>query len=527
MNDAIDNIGAGGGGEVAFSDASPAAAPIDTGSVGFDSPAAAPAEPAAEAPASTPDGGDEAAKPQHPHKELLDEIDNLGATPAEEPQKSTTQESEALSEDESDAETPPTTSADDTQSEDEGTEPSGEEAAATDEAASDGDEDIPDADWNKMPAEVEAEMQKNIPKNQWKEYRKNFRQAAMARSFMNPNCPPSVVVDNLMKKSAMRYGAVESEILKRNIEADPVAFLGKVFEATQDDTGNSEPYQRLLDSVVTTNLDYVQEMLKSQGLEVVKAGEAGTSAERNGTGGDLSSISDDEIDGILESAAFYQLAETFPEEAEKLESLLGATKEMRAKAAEAEANAAGDKEDQNPDAAAAEAQNVTYVNDFSSVYEPAITAPITTKLEKEFGLEVSAEEREKSPMMAFLKDAKKALVLSGGLEGGDFDNDLYEWGQSRPAFKDAAKSMVEFTRAGEKENAAAAAKELLPFAETFLTEQRMKSPHVKMIDEIIQIVAKHQKSGLEQREDQVPDGHAKAMSVGGPGKSFMDEIDAM
>lgn len=495
-------------------------------------PAADTPAPDATIPAETPPAeGDKPGGeiPVNPHEALLNEIDNLGTETAEKTPAGESQSTDALSKTEAGDATDDKTAAGDTQSEEDQAAATGDEAA-TDETATDqpAEEEIPDADWKKVPPDVEAHMKKTIPQTEWGQFRKAYRDGATLRSFMNPNCPPNVFVDNLAAKSGMRYSQVESEILKRNIEADPVAFLHKAFEATQDESGHSEPYKRLIDSTIATNPDYVQHVLASQGFKVTKAGDADTPAETNGHA-DLTNYTDEEIDGIKDSAAFQQFTETFPEDAEKISSVLDATKELKAKqsAEPTDADKAADAERVKTEQTAAEAQLAKYNGDFSSVYEASVTNHVNTKLDKEFGLAVSPEEKEKNPDMALLKEAKRKLILSGGLNGsGDFDNDLYNWGQDRPAFKAAAKAMVEYTRAGEKDNAAAAAKDLAPFAEMFLAE-RMKLPEVAQIDKLIQMLAKQQKAGLDVREEQAPNSPLSQTTAGGAAKSFHDEIDMM
>ena len=131
------------------------------------------------------------------------------------------------------------------------------EAAVEDEDLDDGDdeptaEEPPDhANWRKPSPEDEEYIQKNVPKKDHKVVRKAFRDAKTLRAFMNPECEPGVIVDNLRQKSAMRFGQLETEILKRNAESeDPTTFLAKIFEATKDEQGHSEPYQRLLDASI-------------------------------------------------------------------------------------------------------------------------------------------------------------------------------------------------------------------------------------------------------------------------------------
>jgi hypothetical protein len=150
---------------------------------------------------------------------------------------------------------------------------------------------------------------------------------------------------------------------------------------------------------------------------------------------------------------------------------------------------------------------------------------VNNLLDKTYGLAVSPEETEKSPMMAFLKNAKRQLILSGGINGsGDFDNDLYEWGKSRPAFKQAADAMVKYTQAGEKANALAAAKEMKPFVDLFMTERLKAVPGLEFVDQIIQLVAREQKAKLDVPNDTVPDSQISRTAAAGGG-DFLADID--
>lgn len=360
-------------------------------------------------------------------------------------------------------------------------------------------EEPPDhANWRKPSPEDEEYIQKNVPKKDHKVVRKAFRDAKTLRAFMNPECEPGVIVENLQKKSAMRYGQLESEILKRNAEGqDPTTFLAKIFEATKDEQGHSEAYQRLLDASINTNPEYVMQAMKRAGYELT-SGQSGKTAVE---------LTDADIDGFRESTAFTQLNEILPDDAAKLSEILDSAKVDKAEVArlaqELEtAKTAGDETPEQKQAR--EQQAATYqtnITNFESVYSTNVTTHVNTLLDKTYGLETSADETAKSPMMSRLKAAKRAIIMNGGIDGkGDFDNELYKWGENRPAFKQAAKAMVEYTAAGELDNAKRAAREMQPFVDLFLAE-RAQSDDVKFIDEMIQLYAAQQKAGLNQHVD--------------------------
>lgn len=510
------DAGTGGGGEAppaapVISDAAPAVASTDA------------------SPAPGADVTAEPAAPAAPEKDaFLDELDTLGG-PAETTTKPDATAAAGTEADKAGAD----------EKADEGKGDAAAEAAKAAEAETVDDDDddageapvVPDplTDWKKIDDETEQYIQKHIPKADWKVTRKAFRDANMAKSFMNPACPAHVFVENLANKSSMRFGEIESAILKKNAEADPVALLTKVFEATKDETGNSPAYQRLLDSTITTNPEYVQQQMKRAGYDLVKTGDGANQT-------DISNLSDAEIDAFKESTAYKQLLEVLPEDAKKLDTLLDSAKAAKVKAGELEAELAKKSEEttESPEdkqaREATEAQERASVENFSKLYENEVTSFVSTSLDKTYGLEISADEKEKSPMMAKLKSAKRAIIMAGGIDGsGDFDNDLYEWGKSRPAFKQAAEAMVKFTKAGETENARAAAKEVKAFAEMFLTE-RMAHEDVSFIDELIQMYATQQKAALEQKtDDDTPNSPLtrSATPAAGGKDPLLNEIDNM
>jgi hypothetical protein len=406
------------------------------------------------------------------------------------------------------------------------TEEKAEEASEPDEPDDIEEEEQPPPDiddWKKLDPEEEEYINKYVPQDRRNTVRKAYREAKMARSFINPQVPADLFVENLQKKSNMRFNEVESAILRKNAQSDPIGLLGKVFESTKDEAGNSEPYKRLLDGVIATNPEYAVDVLKRAGYDLAPAAGAANVQQEI--------ISDAEIDAFTAGDAFGQLKEVLPEDATKLEAILASAKQARARVKELESKQQDDKPETDEKAAAEEAirlqaQQRTYEESFQTVYEAEVTTPVNSLLDKDYGLAVTAEEKERSPLMAKLKAAKRQVILSGGLEGGDFDNDLYQWGQTRPAFKKAAEALVKYTQAGEKENARAAARELRPFVDMFLKE-RVKSDDVKFIDEIIQIVAAKQKADLDKPQDTVPDTPLVRTATATGGDKFLDELDAM
>lgn len=503
----IDTIGA-----APVADAAPA---VDTLAVS-EQPAADAAGTADSTPASSPDQGE--AQSEAPLADtFLDEIDSMGSTESASEPDSKSGDPSLVQNKAADVAPDKTSDTGTSQTKGKTETPDAAPEANAEEGEAETAENT-DEDWSKINPETEAYIKKLPSQGERIRARAAERASNMQRSYLNPACPAGQFVDNLAKKSGMRFTEVESEIFKRNIEKDPIGMLTKAFEATADPDGNSESYQRFLDTMVDTNTDYVTQLLQKRGYSIGTGGDEGMSAKPSNL-----DLSDKDVDEFTDSAAFYQLEETWPEEAAKLRTILDAAKVARSTTEQTDPTKQAPAQPTPEQIAARQ----TLVNNFTEVYESNITNHVNSVLDKDYGLAVSAEEKEKNPMMAFLKSAKRKLIELGGLDGsGDFDNDLYQWGQSRPAYKTAAQSLVAFSEAGEKDNAATAAKQIQEFAGLFLNE-RLGGPEVKLMDELIQIVAKHQKASLDTKRDTIPDtGLSRSQAAGGK-DSFLDDIDNM
>lgn len=527
MNDLNNNFDTVGAPDAVVVDTpTPSAEPIPT-----PAPDPVPPSDSANEPTPQPAADDNAAQ-----EKLLAEFDEIDAPSAE--QKSDTDASASSLSPDAAAQAKKPISGDAPQSQDE--KPEKPDGAQTSEG-----EDIPELkpdadatadDWEKNTPEEEKHIKDNLPKSEWKNAQKAFRNARMAQSFLNPNAPVSQWLENLEKKSAMRFGEVETAILKRHAEKDPVEFLGKIFEVTANAEGNSETYQRLLENVVTTNTDYVLDLLKQKGFEMATAGEKGSTAGAADSPLDTENLTDAEIDEFQSSAVFAEMQDAYPEKAESLKKILDGARSARAeldKTADERAKfEASQKTQQTEKQKAADLQKQQaqadqqkkQVETFNGVYEETVTTFVDTQLDTRLGLGVTPDEKEKNPMMAFLKEAKRTLIKSGGMNGsGDFDNDLYEWGKTRPAFMEASKAMIAYTKAGEVDNAKTSGTELRGFAEMFLNE-RVKLPEIALVDELIQIVARDQAARNDTRHETVPNSIASAAAAGGQ-KTILDEID--
>lgn len=400
-------------------------------------------------------------------------------------------------------------------------------------------------DWEAELEDDTEEYIKNLPsENERQRARLAEKGSRMQQSYLNPNCPMDVWLENVENKSPMRFNQMTDAVLaKRNAvslnlaESDPKQFLGEVYNRTKDGD-RSDTYQNLVDTFIDLDPEYAVHKLKEKGIELVKADSTDGSTDL--TGSDVENMSDTEIDELTQSDGFDTLKYTHPEDALKLEKILAETKQLRAskteseKEKETEAQTAERLKQEEIQAAEtqkaqeAETQKVQeIVQTFSNVYQSNVTNYVESKLDGDFGLLVTPQEKETDPTAAFLKEAKKALILSGGLDGsGDFDNDLKQWGDSRPAFRQAAQSMIEFSRAGEEKNANAAAERIKPFADAFVQE-RLKMPEIKMIDEIMQKVAYANQMQNRVRQDFVPDSVGSfAENKGQSEQEMFDNIKA-
>lgn len=422
------------------------------------------------------------------------------------------------------------------------------QTSAEPDAETDKETETPKEDWESDELAPDAEEYINkLPKNERQRARLAEKGSRMQQSFLNPACPPEQWISNAKNKSEFRFNQIAEAILEEKnavsietAKSDPVKFLGEIFEKTA--TGdNSETYQTLLDTMVKTNAEYVAEVLKSSGYALAKADEAGdaTNGSTDLTGEDVAKMSDAEIDELESSEAFERLLDVYPEEARALQNILKEARTLRA--AKTEAATAQETEAQikarteaeakaEADRAAAEAaqlnQQKQVIETFETVYGENVTSHINKRLDTELGLAVTDKEKESDPTFAFLKEAKKALILAGGLNGtGDFDNDLKAWGEKKPAFEQATKALVTYAQAGERRNAEAAAAQLKPFADAFFQE-RLKMPEIKMIDEIIQDVAFARQAKNRSRYDFVPDTVGANVLAGGE-RTLQEEFDAI
>lgn len=398
-----------------------------------------------------------------------------------------------------------------------------EENAEVEEVADPEKDDTQTADPEEISPEAKEYINKLSPTEQERAIAAE-KGAGLQKSFLNPNFPPEQWIANAKNKSQMRFDQISDAILAEKnavsldvAKTDPMKFLTEVFDKTAEGE-RSETYETLLDTIVGFDPDYTIEALKAKGYELAKAGEQQDSTDL--TGSDVAKMSDAEINELEQSEAFERLQDVFPDEAVALQKILDEAKELRA--AKAKEDKAAETAEQTAEREAAEAKKAeddkkladqqaeqvkAQIQTFETVYEANVTSHVAAKLDTDYGLAVTAAEKESDPTFAFLKEAKKRLILAGGLNGtGDFDNDLKEWGDARPGFTQATASMIAFSRAGEQSNAAAAAAQIKPFADAFLSE-RLQMPEVKMIDEIIKEVAYARSVKNRVRDDVVPDSY--------------------
>lgn len=374
-------------------------------------------------------------------------------------------------------------------------------------------EEVEDENAWELSKEDDSFIKKHIPLKDRNSVRHAYRDAKTLRSFLNPNSPANLWVENLENKSQMRFQEVQSAML-RKIADEPVNFLQRVYDATATEDGNSQRYADLLKTMVVTNQDYVKDVLEENGLKVVEAG------QEDG----LVGLNADKLAEILDTEGFGYLKDIYPEDAEKIQQIIDQAKEKQSDSKEVSEENKEVKE--NPEQLAEqqkqqlEAYN-TRKTLFQEVYNENVTSAINTELEKSMGLKVEA--KEKGTLMGFLKEAKKALILNGGLEGEDFDNALVQWGENKPAFKTAKDNLIKFVNAGEKQNAVTKAQSLTPFAKAFLQERVKTTPEIAFIDEAMKIISAYLQNQNNGKQEIV--GSNTSFNGLKKDKSLTDEFD--
>jgi hypothetical protein len=250
-NDGMTNSGGGGagGGTDAGASISQPVAPASTAADAGSGNAGAVDQTSQTSSQADTTGGESTQSPENvnPHADFLAEIDKIGLPASAEPVKptGTTEQKDDKGKDTSSSVAKTGDAADNTtgdatsQTQEGKPEKTSAQTAETEETDDDQDDEEPQeqpdplTNWRKADPEDEAYIQNHLPKAEWKRARNAFKDAKALRTFLNPNVPAGIFVDNLERKSGMRFNELESEILKRNAETDPIAMLGKVFEATK------------------------------------------------------------------------------------------------------------------------------------------------------------------------------------------------------------------------------------------------------------------------------------------------------
>lgn len=374
-------------------------------------------------------------------------------------------------------------------------------------------------DWDKLTTEQQTEVD-TLPKPQRKVAAENAKLANMAKAYLNPNVTPESWLKHLEKNSPSRFEAVTEEIFKQQVNAlDPLKLIDTIYTATSNDEGISEKYVKILEKAVETNLEPVKAILaEKHGLKVVSKDQPDSTNSKV-------DLADVDISGIEDLEGFQAFKEAYPEDAEKV------IEGLKKSAAEGKKDDADDDKSkaEKPDDAAAKVQQQeqTAQSDiFTTVYADKITNFVEKKLDTDLGLEVTAAERTSDPMMAFLKDAKKSILMQGYGEIEDFDNAFYEWGKNRPAFAEAAASAISFARVKEKANVERAADKMRDYADLFLNE-RLQLPELQMIDQMMSLYLKSKEMRDVTKHDKVPDSIGNNGSSSNGKRNLNDEFDAI
>lgn len=394
------------------------------------------------------------------------------------------------------------------------------ETSETDQATAKTDDS---ADAEKLTEEEEKYIN-SLPPKEREQARRWHKNSRMQTTFLDTKVPADQWRDNLKAKSEMRYGEVARSIIKDK-SADPLNLLNDIYDATKDEEGFSETYARLLEQAYETNPEYFNGIIEAKGLKVVAADAPDTATSKSETP-DISTATAEEITEIEDSFLFQQLAESDPDLAEKLLNGLKSADQLQLQlAAKTDAPAQTPEQIQAAEQkrVAEEGEQHARVQVFESAYDENITSYVAQKLKTDYRLEVSPEEREKQPTMAFLKESKALAVQFGIGSLPDFDEGLKEWAKDKPGFKEAVDGAITYAKAKEKANAANALKGAQEYASLYLQE-RLKSPEIKMIDEIMQIVARSQRAALRTRTETVPQGFGKTRQSSGS-DNLLQEID--
>lgn len=138
-----------------------------------------------------------------------------------------------------------------------------------------------------------------------------------------------------------------------------------------------------------------------------------------------------------------------------------------------------------------ETQKKAVDDNFEHGISPVVSF-VERKVDELIGKAPTEQEFKDNPLAATARAIKRQLFLSG--DGGalsSFRNDFGKWGNKRDLegrnFDQSLKRLGDFAKDGDRDKAASAANELLPFAEVYI-EDRLRHPIFKHVDDIIGLV---------------------------------------
>ena len=395
-----------------------------------------------------------------------------------------------------------------------------------------------DADAKADDADLTEEDKKyinSLPKPERAQAREWHKKSRMQTTFLDPKVSADQWVNNLRAKSEMRFGEVERSIFKTSA-ADPVKLLTGIYDATADGEGNSEAYGKLLESMFDTNREFFSEILAGKSLKIISSDAADQTDSTLIDPAKLDSMTSETLAEIEDSFSFQNFKDSEPELAEKVlqslkanellkQELAGKTpkdetpeeKAAREQREETERQSA----EQKRTAEATEAR--ARVETFENAYTENVTDFYTDKLNRDYGLQVTDKEREEFPLMAFLKESKLAAIRYGIGNMSDFDDGLKEFGKDRPAFTEALENAITYAKAKESANTSSALRGTREITDEYLKE-RLNAPEIKLIDDLMQIVAAQQNKGLSGRRETVPTT-LSTKPAEEKGKGLIEDID--
>lgn len=380
----------------------------------------------------------------------------------------------------------------------------------------------PDDDPDLTPAE--NEIVRSRPKAEWGQTRRAFKAARLEAQFLNPAYAPDQFIERLQQKSPSRFADLESALLTRRL-SDPDGFARDLFQRSP------EEYGKLALSVFHADPDYfIRELTGREAVSATAVRQALDLHDRYSAG---------EMNGAAGAELFTpeeleELEQFFPDQATKLrqaqstQPAQSATASTDPRLAELEAKLKGFEEQQTTQRQEqARQEQARLAAESSQIWdagEDHLESFLREKAEQEFGLTVTAQEREGAPLVALLKQLKSDILFEGlGTDIPDFKRGLGDWGKSKPNFMESLQSMLHYAQRRERDNALSAADALKPHADAYLNE-RLRLPIFKQLDDIIGVLTAGAEKPPHADETFVP-GQAAAHSQQAPSSDPLGRIN--